>query len=363
VGTDDLNCNASAASSNSADREQYVPSKTIREAVKGREVEVLQAIGIDWQGGRGHITCPYPDHGGADDWRYDEKTAKAFCSCIGRRPDERKSHSIFDVIGVKEDCDFEAAKIRVAEIIGRPDLIRTKSGDQRRQFQRTDATSLLSVPAENRDDSLPIAYLAHRLGVGPAEVPIPCTRMVGIKALAYFGPPANSQSKPKHVGDLPCAVFGTVAVDGRTHAHRIYLAPGGAGKASVSKPKKSAKVVGDQSVDGCAVLWGEPATAPHLIVTEGIENGAAEALAHWPEIQAGGVAVAAAISANGIKAFKPWPATQRMTVAADRDEMWVGSKAPSRAGELAARELDWRCTSRSRSGSRCPVNLKRRRTG
>ncbi len=338
--TGDLNRNASDASGNSAEGERYVPFKAIRDAVKGREVEVLQAIGIDWRGGRGHITCPYPDHGGADDWRYDEKTGKAFCTCIGRRPEERKSHSIFNVVGVKEDCDFEAAKIRIAEIIGRSDLIRTKSGDQRRQFhQLTDATSLFSVPTENRDDSLPITYLAHRLGVEPAEVPIPGTRMVGIKALGYFDPPSRKGNKPKLVGDFPCAVFETVAVDGRCHAQRIYLAPGGARKASVSSPKKAARVVGDQSVDGCAVLWGEPTTAPHLIIAEGIETSAAVALVWWVEIQAGEVAVVSAISANGIKAFKPWPATQRITVAADRDEMWAGSKRPSKTGELAAREL------------------------
>jgi hypothetical protein len=57
----DLNYNASDASGYSADGERYVPHKAIRDAVKGREVEVLQAIGIDWQGGRDHITCPYPN--------------------------------------------------------------------------------------------------------------------------------------------------------------------------------------------------------------------------------------------------------------------------------------------------------------
>jgi hypothetical protein len=226
VVTGDLNCNASDASGNSAEGEQYVPYKAIRDAVMGREVEVLQAVGIDWQGGRDHITCPYPGHGGADDWRWDDKKSRAFCTCIGRQQGERKSHSIFDVVRVKEDCDFDAAKIRIVEIIGRSDLIRLKRSYSR-QLQRTDAASLLSVPAENRDDSLPIAYLAHRLGVERAEVPIPCTRMVGIKALGYFGPPVKKGDKPKLVGDFPCAVFETVAVDGRCHAQRIYLALGG----------------------------------------------------------------------------------------------------------------------------------------
>jgi Toprim domain/Domain of unknown function (DUF927) len=315
------------------DGERYVPTAAAREAVKGHETEVLHAIGIDWRGGKGHITCPYPDHGGAADWRWDDKKSKAVCTC-------KKPHSIFDVVGNVTGCDFAAAKLRIAEIIGRSDIIRTKKDNgSGRQSQRTDAASLLSVPAEKRDDRLPITYLACRLKVSEDAVPIPNTKMIGIKALGYFDALAGTGDKPKHIGDFPCAVFETVAADGRTHAHRIYLAPGGVDKASVSKPKKSAKVIGDQSMDGCAVLWGDPATAPHLIVTEGIETGAAEALTHWPEIQAGTVAVVAAISANGIKAFKPWPVTQRITVAADRDEMWRGSKRPSRAGEQAAREL------------------------
>src|SRR4051794_26535776 len=260
----DGNHSTSEADHAIGDGGRYVQTTAARNAVKGHEADVLREIGIDWSGGRGHITCPYPDHGGADDWRWDDKKSKAFCTC-------RKPHSIFDVVGNVTGCDFDAAKLRVVEILGRSDIIKVKNGNgSGRRYQKTDAASLLSVPAEHRDDRLPITYLARRLKVSEDAVPIPNTRMIGIKALAYFDLPANSQSKPKHVGDLPCAVFGTVAVDGRTHAHRIYLASGGVAKASVSKPKKVAKVVDGQNMDGCAVLWGDSATAPHLIVTEGI---------------------------------------------------------------------------------------------
>jgi hypothetical protein len=106
--------------------------------------------------------------------------------------------------------------------------------------------------------------------------------MVGLKQLGYYDPPpAGSRTKPKLIGEFPCAVFGTIAADGGTHAHRIYLAPGGAGKADLGigpdgqsrDPKKSAKRRGDETTAGRAVLWGHAAEASHLIVTEGIETG------------------------------------------------------------------------------------------
>ena len=67
-----------------------------------------------------------------------------------------------------------------------------------------------------------------------SDVPLPSTPVAGLKALGYYDPPPpGSKTKPKLVGEFPCAVFGTVAADGRTHAHRIYVAPGGAGKADL----------------------------------------------------------------------------------------------------------------------------------
>ena len=131
-------------------------------------------------------------------------------------------------------------------------------------------------------------YLAHRLGVAPDQVPMPSTPVVGWRELPYYDPPAKKGGKPKLVGRHPCVVFGTVAPDGRRHAHRIYVAPSGAGKAELGvgpdgrprDPKKSARLKDGQSAAGCAVLWGDPASAPHLLLAEGIETSAALALAH-----------------------------------------------------------------------------------
>jgi hypothetical protein len=315
--------------------ERYVSTQAIREAVKGRETDVLEGLGIPWQGGAHHISCPYPDHADQNpSWRWDERKARAFCTCIT----QRGGHAILEIVKRMEGMEFDAAKLRVAEILGRSDLIETRG-------QRMDAASLLQPPAGQRDDSLGRSYLAYRLGVPPDAVPMPTTRVVGWRELPYFDPPAGKQSKPRLVGRYPCLAFATVAPDGRRHAHRIYVAQDGQGKAELGSgpngsprdPKKSARLKEGESAAGCAALWGDPATAPHLLVAEGIETAAALALAHREEVEAGGLAIAAALSTSGLRTFAPWPATRTITVAADRDEACEAGDRGYRAGERAAR--------------------------
>jgi hypothetical protein len=319
--------------------ERWVATRAIQLAVKRRESDVLQAIGIPWDDGAGHITCPYPDHADANpSWRWDERKARAHCTCVGR------SHSIFDVAMRYEGIDFEAAKLRLAELLGRHDLIKSRDGER---YQAMDAASLLQPPADQRDDQLARAYLAFRLGVRLDEVPMPSTPVAGWRGLAYYDSAAKKGGKPKLVGHFPCVVFGTLAPDGRRHAHRIYIAPGGQGKAELGTrsdgrprdPKKSARLREGQSAAGCVVLWGDPATAPHLIVSEGIETAAALAYAHREEVEANELSIAAALSASGISLFEPWPVTRRVTVAADRDEGRPADDRGHRAGEKAARDF------------------------
>lgn len=323
---------------------QYVRTQAIRDAVAGRETEVLDALGIRWREGRPHINCPYPDHRGEEDWRWNDKKARAYCTCS-------TGDSVFDVVMKCEGLQtFDDAKLRVAEIIGAQQLVTVRHGDDRR-FMRTDARSLISPPSDNRDDELVRAYLAHRLGVDLVDAPIPSTPIAGIEALDYFDPlPQGSKAKPKSIGAFPCAVFGTLSPDGRAHAHRIYLAPGGAGKAKLGQtssgkerdPKKSAKTSDDISIGGLSVLWGDPETAATTIVLEGIETGAAVAYALRDKVAKGDVLVAAAISAVGVEAFQPWPACDLLIVGADRDEAPKGARQPSRRGEKAARKLGLR---------------------
>lgn len=321
---------------------RYVSTEVARKAVSGHEIAIVRGLGISWEAGRrAHIACPYPGHPGppeAKKWRLTAK-GRAICTCT-----EGKSDSVFDIASKVEALDFEAAKVRCIEIIGRSDLVRERSGDG--TFQATDARSLLSAPAERRDDTLPRAYIAHRLGVEPNAVPMPDTTAVGLRALAYFDPPKSDRAKPSKVGEYPCAVFATIDREGGEHAHRIYLAPSGAGKAELGtdfegKPreaKKSAKLNGAESTAGRSVLWGDPASAPWIILAEGIETAAAVAFAFQAEIARHEVSVVSAINAGGIEAFRPWDATRRVTVAADRDEAAKeGGRAPSRRGEQAAR--------------------------
>ncbi|MGH8324850.1 MAG: toprim domain-containing protein, partial [Steroidobacteraceae bacterium] len=86
-------------------------------------------------------------------------------------------------------------------------------------------------------------------------------------------------------------------------------------------------------------LWGDPDRAPRILLSEGIETGAALAFAFREEIAAGRAVVAAAVSATGVEAFIPWPATRRVTVCADRDEAPKNGKPGSQRGERAAREF------------------------
>jgi hypothetical protein len=130
---------------------RWVPTRAIQSAVKDRAGEVLDALGIPWRKGQPHIRCPYPTHADRDaSWRWDERKARARCNCA-------RGDSIIDVAMKLAGIDFDAAKLRVAELLGRNDLIQEPTGQQ--HFQATDAASLLRPPPELRDNDLPLAYL------------------------------------------------------------------------------------------------------------------------------------------------------------------------------------------------------------
>jgi hypothetical protein len=105
------------AVSSEAPRARYVPTAAIDQAVKGCEAEVVRGVGIAWHG-RDHIHCPYGTHPDRNpSWRLTEQ-GLAICTC-------RTAHNVFHVVMAMEGLDFDAAKIRVAEILGRQDLIVT----------------------------------------------------------------------------------------------------------------------------------------------------------------------------------------------------------------------------------------------
>lgn len=255
----------------------YVATAAIRRAISGRELDVLTALGIQCCGSQ-HIHCPYPDHADKHpSWRWDAQKSRAYCTCT-------RSDSIFDVICKVKGVGFEVAKIMAAEMVGRTDLIRDR---QSQRYGSATATQLLNPPVENRDDALAWTYLAHRLDIQPSMVPRPTTKVVGIKSLPYFDPPKAKGDKPFRVGDFPAAVFETVDREGQTHAHRIYLATDGVGKAELGvmadgmprKPKKAAKKRSNENTAGRAVIFGDPSKAETEVIFEGIETATVAAFA------------------------------------------------------------------------------------
>ena len=64
---------------------QYVATRAIKEAVRGQEARVLDALSIPWEDGTRHIHCPYPNHDDeSPSWRWDQGKAGAYHTCIDR---------------------------------------------------------------------------------------------------------------------------------------------------------------------------------------------------------------------------------------------------------------------------------------
>lgn len=114
---------AVSADAHRRERSRYIKSDQIKKAMAGREAEVARGVGIDWppRGSQTHIICPYRDH---DDhnpsWRI---TERGMAICSGNCPRGATAHSMLDVVMFKLGLDFQQAKLRVAEILGRVDLI------------------------------------------------------------------------------------------------------------------------------------------------------------------------------------------------------------------------------------------------
>jgi hypothetical protein len=156
--------------------ERFVTTADVRAAVKGREIELLDTLKIDWRRAKPHIRCPYKDH---DDnhpsWRWDEGKRKAFCTC-GMR----------DVIGVLmgvEGIEFDAAKIRVAELLKRPDLIR------QRRARKTQGRGDIS-PEQYRNGATPPAGCTLASYARAKRLPIEFLRSLGLTEITYLGWPA-----------------------------------------------------------------------------------------------------------------------------------------------------------------------------
>jgi hypothetical protein len=101
-------------------RGRYVKTEDIKRAVEGRAADIVRGAGVPVRG-HGHINCPYHDHPDRDpSFRVREDGTSLVCTC-------RNVHSVFDALMVLEGLDFEGAKIRAAELLGRSDLIVDRS--------------------------------------------------------------------------------------------------------------------------------------------------------------------------------------------------------------------------------------------
>ena len=327
--------------------ERYVTKADARAAVKGRELEVLQAAGIDWKPGqRGHIDCPYPGHGGSSDWRFDEKTCLCHCTCNAR-------HDVFEALTMlrgetpKAMGTFERSKIEAVELLGRTDLIKVSDEQavRKKPFLKTwhhffDTKRLLNdCPPDLQDDSLAYKYLGARQGVPEGEATVPTSPFAGFRDFEFI-----EDGEVVHRGN--CVVFFMVDpdinADEVTGGILIYLSEDGTQKADLGldrdgNPRKVKRMTTGTKAGG-AVLFGDPKTATRQASCEGVETGSGIARA---ALIAGedGVLVACGGTAIFMESVPVWPMVEALYVACDRDERPNKKGIVSRAGEKSGRVL------------------------
>jgi len=168
-------------------RESTAKLADVKEALNGREAYVVCALGITcFESGR-HINCPFPEHGGRNDWRWDESKARWICTC--------GNGDIFDLVQKMQDCGFTEAVEFVAGVIGTkpaeaPKIRgrRKRPADQAKGSRRQSGKvhALLNPGVAARNDDLVRTYLARRLGIDPAEVVMPSTPFAGHVSAPYW---------------------------------------------------------------------------------------------------------------------------------------------------------------------------------
>ena len=153
---------------------QYVPTKAIKSAASGRERDILRALGIQWDARSKHVRCPYRDH---DDehasWRWNDAESRAHCTCTA-------SASLIDVVSKVRGIDFEAAKLWMAEALGRSDLVRRLRCEGRGRNTQGNNTAT----AQHSGGCTLAGYAAAK------RVPVGFLRALGLADVFYLGKPA-----------------------------------------------------------------------------------------------------------------------------------------------------------------------------
>jgi phage/plasmid-associated DNA primase len=127
---------------------RYVKTKDAERLVRGHAEEILGKLGVQWPGRSTHIQCPlgiHPDNNPS--WRWDKSCDRYFCTC--------GNGSIFDVVMRICRVDFDRAKLHVAELFGRTDLVHEVGGGARPR-----GVSIADVAVAK---GLPVEFLRHTM--------------------------------------------------------------------------------------------------------------------------------------------------------------------------------------------------------
>lgn len=95
------------------------PNEDIHKSLRGREDQILQAVGIHPDARGRHQHCPLPDHEDRDpSWRWDARKARWHCSC--------GSGSVVDAVARVEGLSDRDAIRRVRELLGGQEIARSE---------------------------------------------------------------------------------------------------------------------------------------------------------------------------------------------------------------------------------------------
>jgi hypothetical protein len=229
------------AASSGGDR--FARTADIRAAIKGREPDLLDGLNIPWRDGKPHLSCPYLSH--ADNnpsWRWDKRKARAFCTC------HTGGHSALDVLMHIEGIDFEAAKLRAAEVLNRTDLIREK----RKSKRRTKAEVL--PPKQACNGATPAGCRLADYAAAK-RLPIEFLCSLGLAEISYQGGPAIKIPYLAADGTEAAARF-RLALEGRDRFRwRTGNKPQLYGLHRLAEARKAGYVVVVEGESDCHTLW------------------------------------------------------------------------------------------------------------
>jgi putative DNA primase/helicase len=200
--------------------------REIKEAVAGREVEILDKLGIRWRDGHPHIRCPYLAHFDKNpSWRWDAEKRVAFCTCTDR------AQNIFDIIIRVEGGDFARAADRAAEILGRPDLVRGGKKSKRPKPDDDAPQPGLSLAEYAAGKALPEDFL-RQLGLSDTvynrkpAVRIPYRASGGTEVAVRFRIAAEGADKFRWAKGSKATPYGAERLSDARDAGRIVLVEG-----------------------------------------------------------------------------------------------------------------------------------------